>query len=97
MESLYLKLFTIIEFFSNTIDALKGKKVIIKNIFESASIDFRIDKNNNFFVFDIAATPYTIKHSSFAFLFNEYELNYENIYKIILDTSLKNTSMLKLT
>lgn len=52
-------------------------------------IDFRIDKNKNFYVFDIAATPYTIKHSSFAFLFKKYGLNYEDIYKIILYASLK--------
>lgn len=49
-----------------------------------ARFDFRIDQNMNCFLIDIAGTPYTIKHSSIAYLFQEkYHLKYKDIYKVI--------------
>ena len=47
-------------------------------------VDYRIDKNNKFFVIDIATMPYTIKHSSFAYWFEKENLNYSDLYKILL-------------
>lgn len=47
-------------------------------------VDYRIDKNNEFFVIDIATMPYTINHSSFAYWFKKENLNYSDLYKILL-------------
>lgn len=62
---------------------------IILGIQVYGRIDFRINNDNQYFVIDIAATPYTIQHSSFAFLFEQYGLCYEDIYKIIIYASSK--------
>lgn len=51
-------------------------------------IDFRVDKDGNPFVFDISTTPYTIKHSSFAFSFNKMGLKYSDIYNAIITSAL---------
>lgn len=49
-----------------------------------ARFDFRIDTAQNFYLIDIAGTPYTIQHSSIAYLFQEvYGLHYKDIYKVI--------------
>lgn len=85
------------DFLNTQIDELTCKKIqktvkkIVKilNIQSYGRVDFRIDSDNSFYAIDIAATPYTIKHSSFAFLFNRYNLNYEDIFKMILYASLK--------
>lgn len=47
-------------------------------------VDYRIDKNNKFFVIDIATMPYTINHSSFAYWFEKENLKYSDLYKILL-------------
>lgn len=47
-------------------------------------IDYRINKDNNFLVIDIATMPYTIKHSSFAYWFERENINYSDLYKILL-------------
>lgn len=60
------------------------------NIKTYARFDFRIDRNNNFFLIDIAGTPYTIHHSSIAFLFKQYNLQYDDIFKIIAQLTLEN-------
>ncbi len=55
-------------------------------------VDYRIDKNNKFYVIDIATMPYTISHSSFAYWFKKENLNYSDLYKILLLSTEKNTS-----
>ncbi len=69
------------------IDKIKSTAEIaarIINIKNYARFDFRINKNGEYFLFDIAGTPYTIKHSSIAYLFrNILKLEYEDIYKVI--------------
>lgn len=54
-----------------------------------ARFDFRI-KDGVPYLFDIAGTPYTIRHSSVAYLFKQYGLNYEDIYKVIVSCMLSN-------
>ncbi len=75
------------------------KKIIQKSAIKSAQLlgikdyarfDFRI-KDNIPYLIDIAGTPYTIHHSSIAFLFTKhYQLPYETIYKIIVACMLSN-------
>lgn len=58
-----------------------------------ARFDFRI-KDNIPYLIDIAGTPYTIYHSSIAYLFTQYyELPYETIYKTIVACMLSNYSL----
>lgn len=52
-----------------------------------ARFDFRINHNGQFFLIDIAGTPYTIKHSSISYLFNYYNFSYKDIYKVIVQLS----------
>ena len=60
------------------------------NIKDYARFDFRI-KNGVPHLFDIAGTPYTIHHSSIAYLFTQYyKLPYETIYKVIIACTLSN-------
>ncbi len=47
-------------------------------------IDFRIDKNFNVFITDIAASPFTTKHSSIAYIFEKYNIPYSTIFTLIL-------------
>lgn len=62
----------------------------ILGIKDYARFDFRI-KNNVPYLIDIAGTPYTIYHSSIAYLFtNYYHLPYESIYKVIVACTLSN-------
>lgn len=56
-----------------------------------ARFDFRINSELQPFLIDIAGTPYTIRHSSIAYLFQEiYGLSYKDIYKVIVSLSLQN-------
>ncbi len=62
----------------------------ILGIKDYARFDFRV-KNNIPYLIDIAGTPYTIYHSSIAYLFTNYfHLPYESIYKIIVGCMLSN-------
>lgn len=55
-----------------------------------ARFDFRI-QNNVPYLIDIAGTPYTIYHSSIAYLITQhYNLPYETIYKIVVACMLSN-------
>lgn len=55
-----------------------------------ARFDFRM-KNGVPYLFDIAGTPYTIHHSSIAYLFTQYyHLPYESIYKVVVACMLSN-------
>lgn len=68
--------------------ALKSAELL--GIKDYARFDFRV-KDNIPFLIDIAGTPYTIYHSSVAFLFTKcYNLPYETIYKIVVACTLSN-------
>lgn len=70
-------------------NAAKEAASILK-IKDYARFDFRI-KNGVPYLFDIAGTPYTIYHSSIAYLFTKYyRLPYESIYKVIIACMLSN-------
>ena len=51
-------------------------------------IDFRITQNGQPFIFDVSTTPYTTKHSSFAYAFNQLGFEYCDIYRAIISASL---------
>lgn len=60
------------------------------NIKDYARFDFRIKENRPYLI-DIAGTPYTIKHSSIAFLFEKImHLEYSDIYKVIMACCISN-------
>lgn len=68
--------------------AIKSAKLL--GIKDYARFDFRI-KDRIPYLFDIAGTPYTIYHSSIAYLFREhFKLSYESIYKVIVSCMLSN-------
>lgn len=52
-------------------------------------IDFRITPNGNAFIFDVSTTPYTTKHSSFAYAFNQLGFKYCDIYRAVISAALK--------
>lgn len=54
-----------------------------------ARFDFRI-QNGVPYLIDIAGTPYTTRHSSIAYLFDQYGFQYEDIYKTIVTCMLAN-------
>lgn len=51
-------------------------------------IDFRISPNGVPYIFDISTTPYTTKHSSFAFAFKRLGLAYSDIYQSVIAVAL---------
>lgn len=57
------------------------------NIETYARFDFRVTTNGEFFLIDIAGTPYSIKHSSINYIFKEYGFNYQDIYKVVVHLS----------
>lgn len=67
--------------------AVKAAELL--GIKDYARFDFRI-RNGIPYLFDIAGTPYTIRHSSIAYLFAQYGLKYEDIYKVIVTCMLSN-------
>lgn len=72
--------------------AIKSAKLL--GIKDYARFDFRI-KDGIPYLFDIAGTPYTIYHSSIAYLFREhFKLPYESIYKVIVSCMLSNYNIL---
>lgn len=83
--------FDALESSSNTIikeAAVRAAKTL--GIKDYARFDFRL-KNNVPYLIDIAGTPYTIYHSSIAYLFtNHYHLPYESIYKVVVACMLSN-------
>ncbi|MDQ0656848.1 ATP-grasp domain-containing protein [Paenibacillus sp. W2I17] len=52
-------------------------------------VDFRIDNQGDAYLMDIAASPYTTKHSSFAYAYNQLGLEYHEIYSSIIGLSSK--------
>lgn len=69
--------------------AAAEKAAQILQIKDYARFDFRI-KNGEPYLIDIAGTPYTIYHSSIAYLFKMYNLKYEDIYKAIVSCMFSN-------
>lgn len=65
--------------------AIKAAKLL--NIQTYARFDFRVSNSGQFYLIDIAGTPYTIKHSSINYLFQKYGFNYQDIYKVIIQLS----------
>ena len=51
-------------------------------------IDFRITQNGHPFIFDVSTTPYTTKHSSFAYAFEQLGFEYYDIYRAIISAAL---------
>lgn len=51
-------------------------------------VDFRIKSDRSFFVFDVATMPYTTKHSSFNYNFEQYGLTLTDVHKLVILSSL---------
>lgn len=51
-------------------------------------IDFRITPNGQPFIFDVSTTPYTTRHSSFAYAFKQLGFEYCDIYRAIISAAL---------
>lgn len=51
-------------------------------------IDFRISPNGNAFIFDVSTTPYTTRHSSFAYAFKQLGFEYCDIYRAVISAAL---------
>lgn len=47
-------------------------------------IDFRINSYGKPYIFDVSTTPYTTRHSSFAFAFDQMQFQYSDIYHAII-------------
>ena len=67
----------------------QAKAAEILDVKDYARFDFRV-RDGIPYLFDIAGTPYTIRHSSIAYLFDQYDLKYEDIYKVIVTCMLSN-------
>lgn len=72
--------------------AIKAAETL--GIKDYARFDFRV-QNGTPYLIDIAGTPYTIRHSSIAYLFNKAGLSYEDIYKTIITCTLSNYGYIK--
>ena len=51
-------------------------------------IDFRITQNGQPFIFDVSTTPYTTRHSSFAYAFEQLGFEYCDIYRAVISAAL---------
>lgn len=83
-----------------TLDKVFSSKTVdkIKNYAERAfqllqmevygRIDFRINRNEEPFIIDISTTPYTTKHSSFAFAFELLGFEYFDVYRAIISAAM---------
>lgn len=67
--------------------AEKASKIL--GIKDYARFDFRV-RDGIPYLFDIAGTPYTVRHSSVAYLFEIAKYTYEDIYKVIITCMLSN-------
>ena len=52
-------------------------------------IDFRVNSRGEPYIFDISTMPYTIKHSSFAYAFDQLGFSYSDIYQAIISAALQ--------
>ena len=65
--------------------ALKTFKTLGMEIY--GRVDFRISRDGTPYVFDVSTTPYTIKHSSFAYAFKTLNIQYSSIYEAVIIAS----------
>lgn len=68
----------------NSIEYTAEKAFSVLKIRNYGRIDFRITKDGEIYIFDVATSPYTIRHSSYAASFGYLGLAYEDIYKAII-------------
>lgn len=74
----------------NQIKNTATKAAAVLEIKDYARFDFRI-KGEQPYLIDIAGTPYTIKHSSIAYLFEKMmNLEYNDVYKVIMACCISN-------
>lgn len=63
------------------------------NINDYARFDYRIDNSGQFYLIDIAGSPYLTKHSSIEYLFTKVlNLNYSDIFSMLIALSVLNYS-----
>jgi len=68
----------------SVIQELSTKIASIIGLQNYGRVDFRIDNSGKPYLIDIASTPYTTKHSSFAFAFENLDIPYNEIYSTII-------------
>jgi D-alanine-D-alanine ligase len=51
-------------------------------------VDFRIDRNNNFFITDVAANPHLTKGMSFNYAFTENDMNYSDMLETLIEVNI---------
>ena len=78
-------------FSSKTVDAIQKSaerafRLLQMDVY--GRIDFRITQNGEPFIFDVSTTPYTTKHSSFAYAFELLGFEYCDIYRAIISSAL---------
>ena len=73
----------------DTIRAYAEKAFRLMQMDVYGRIDFRIAADGTPYIFDVSTTPYTTKHSSFAFAFERLGLSYSEIYQAIIFAALQ--------
>lgn len=77
----------------NSIQKTTERAAKILNIKTYARFDYRISKNGQYYLIDIAGSPYLTRHSSIEYLFTKVlNLRYSDIFLLIIALSLKNYS-----
>ena len=66
--------------------AEKAFRLLQMNVY--GRIDFRITPDGQPFIFDVSTTPYTTRHSSFAYAFNQLGFEYCDIYRAVISAAL---------
>ena len=75
----------------NSIKSATQKAAQFLNIKSYARFDYRIDQNNNFYLIDIAGSPYLTRHSSIEYLFTHcLNLKYSDIFLLIATLTINN-------
>lgn len=82
------------QFSQSLCDSIKmttQKAAQLLNIKNYARFDYRIDENNNYFLIDIAGTPYLTRHSSIEYLFTHcLNLKYSDVFLLIATLTMNN-------
>lgn len=73
----------------DTIRAYAEKAFRLMQMDVYGRIDFRTAADGTPYIFDVSTTPYTTKHSSFAFAFERLGLSYSEIYQAIIFAALQ--------
>lgn len=75
----------------NSIKRTTQKAAQFLNIKNYARFDYRIDQNDNFYLIDIAGSPYLTRHSSIEYLFTHcLNLKYSDIFLLIATLTINN-------